>query len=180
MKIVTAPNPVLAQRTKPVKKINQEILDLIEQMKKTLDSTREPIGVGLAAPQVGKSLQIFIMKPTEKSKTQVFINPHIADIQMQEDAKPRRKSSHRLEGCLSLPGIWGTVRRKPRLLLSYLDEKGAYLKKTFIGFPAVIIQHEMDHLNGILFPSRVLEQNGKLYKSYKNEEGEDEFEEIEI
>jgi Glu-tRNA(Gln) amidotransferase subunit E-like FAD-binding protein len=86
----------------------------------------------------------------------------------------------KLEGCLSLPNIWGEIARKPSITLSYLDKKGKNHTKTFKGLFSVIIQHEVDHLNGILFPKKVLEQKGKLYKSHKNEKGEDVFEKIEI
>ncbi|EKD85790.1 MAG: hypothetical protein ACD_37C00611G0001, partial [uncultured bacterium] len=86
----------------------------------------------------------------------------------------------KLEGCLSLPAIWGEVLRAPTVILSYQTENGKPQTKKFTGFMSTIIQHEVDHLNGILFPKRVLEQRGQLYKSTKNEKGEDEFEELNI
>lgn len=186
LKIVHAPNAVLSQPSKPVPirpepvvKIDNQILRFIAEMKDALNHTEDPKGVGLAAPQVGKSLQIFIMKPTDKARVQTFINPTIAIID-DKDEKPTKKRSKQLEGCLSLPTIWGTVERKKAVLVTYFDEKGGKLEKVFRGFQAVIIQHEYDHLQGILFPKRVLEQNGKLYKSHKNGKGHDEFEEIAI
>ncbi len=197
LKIVSAPNPVLSQPAKPIVKINNHVLKLIKDMEESLLSAKDPVGVGLAAPQVGISLQIFITKPTPKSPIQVFINPKI--IQKTEishlttirgriqllNASPSKKSQDvKLEGCLSLPNIWGEVKRSPAVELSYqlITENLKLITKTqtFSGFLATIIQHEMDHLNGILFPKRVLEQKGKLYKSKKNEKNEDEFEEIEI
>ena len=81
---------------------------------------------------------------------------------------------------MSLPTIWGPVLRSSSVTLSYLDEYGKSHKKKFSNFLSTIIQHEMDHLQGILFPKRVLEQKGILYKSHKNEKGEDVFEEITI
>src|SRR3989338_9194358 len=77
LKIVNAPDNVLSDIAKPVLKIDKNILAIIEEMKETLNATHNPEGVGLAAPQIGKSLQIFIIKPTQKSKIQVFINPEI-------------------------------------------------------------------------------------------------------
>lgn len=193
IKIITAPNPVLSSIAKPVliksgpvSKIDASVITLIEQMKKTLNATRDPKGVGLAAPQVGKSLQIFIAKPTDKSKIFVFINPKIIEqsSELEYIKRPKKdlskKASKKLEGCLSLLNIWGPVRRAPSLTISYLDEEGKHHEQKFSNFLATIIQHEMDHLNGILFPKRVLEQKEILYKSYKNKKGEDEFEEIEI
>ena len=78
-KIVTAPNPVLSGTAKPVVKVDKDIVKIIEEMKETLLATTDPKGVGLAAPQVGKSLKIFIAKPTDNSKIYVFINPEIIE-----------------------------------------------------------------------------------------------------
>lgn len=186
LKIVTAPNAVLSQKAKKVNKVNKDILKLIEDMKKTLARTTDPKGVGLAAPQIGLSYRIFIAKPSDKSRITVFINPEIAKQSTQMDyvKRPKKdvseKASKKLEGCLSLPSIWGPVLRSSSLTISYLDENGKSHKQKFSGFMATIIQHEYDHLNGILFPKRVLEQKGQLYKSRKDEKNEDVFEEIEI
>lgn len=181
LKITTAPNPVLSLIAKPVAKVNDSILKIVEEMKRTLNVTSDPKGVGLAAPQVGKSLRLFIAKPTEESKISVFINPEIIEKSSEIDyVKRPKKDSKKLEGCLSLPTIWGPVLRSSSLTLSYLDEQGNQHKQKFSRFMATIIQHEIDHLDGILFPKRVLEQNGILYKSHKNKKNEDEFEEIEI
>lgn len=195
LKIISAPSAVLSEIAKPILKIDKNVLAIIEEMKETLNVTHDPEGVGLAAPQIGKSLQIFIVKPTLKSRIQVFINPEIIAVsttdtntnnhknQRESSLKsveiPKKKSI-KLEGCLSLPSIWGEVERSPKVLVSYLDEKGKKRERLFTGFTATILQHEYDHLQGTLFPKRVLEQKGKLYKSSKNKKGEDEFEEMEI
>ena len=196
LSIINAPNGVLSRSAKKVSKIDAKILKLIEEMKKSLLSARDPIGVGLAAPQVGKSLQVFIAKPNEKSPILVFINPAIEKFidtlsQPKRESKQSEKTTRakekagidkniQLEGCLSLKDIWGEVKRHPGVLLSYQDENGKSHSQNFSGFMATIIQHEIDHLNGVLFPKRVLEQKGQLYKSRKDEKGEDVFEEIEI
>lgn len=182
VKIIIAPAQILSQKAKKVKKIDKTLLDFIEEMKRTLLSAKDPEGVGLAAPQVGKSLSLFITKSSPKSPIKVFINPQVKLDKKTKDheEKPKNNLTKRLEGCLSLPNIWGHVKRAPSVSISYQDEKGKTYSKKFTGFMAIIIQHEMDHLNGILFTKRVLEQNGILYKSHKNEKGEDEFEEIEI
>lgn len=184
MPIVIAPNSVLASKAREVKKIDKEIKDLISEMKQTLAAARDPQGVGLAAPQVGKDLRIFMAKPTEKSPYLVFINPKILEIKERTKTYTRSRKikgkMEKLEGCLSIPSIWGPVLRSPTLSLSYMDEKGVPHTKKFTGFLATIIQHEMDHLNGVLFPKRVLEQKGRLYKSHKDEKNQDVFEEINI
>lgn len=181
LKIVSAPNEVLSQVAKlyVFQKNDPTLSVLLSQMEEALLAATDPKGVGLAAPQIGKSLAIFISKPTEKSKIQVFINPEIIESEPGKQTT-RSKKLKKLEGCLSLPNIWGEVKRSGIVTLSYIDEKGRQKTKKFTGFMATIVQHEIDHLHGVLFPRRVLEQKGRLYKSSKNEKGEDEFDEISI
>ncbi len=191
--IVKAPHTVLSQIAKPVLKIDKHIGLIIDEMKQTLLNTHDPQGVGLAAPQIGKALQIFLVKPTTKSPIQIFINPKIQTVvytdqnsesyetksaDADQDSQ-RRNGPVKLEGCLSLPHIWGVVHRAPKVSVTYVDEHGKTHSKTFSNFTATIIQHEYDHLNGILFPKRVLEQKAQLYKSHK-ENNKDVFEEIKL
>lgn len=183
--IVTAPNDVLSQPAKPVNKIDNSVHQLIKEMTQSLISAIDPEGVGLAAPQVGKSLQIFIIKSSPKSPLLTFINPvmHVpadSKLPVKRTGKRKEKKGVKLEGCLSLKDIWGMVDRYPTIVLSYLDEKGQQHEKKFAGLMATIIQHEYDHLQGILFPKHVLEQGHQLYKSVKDEAGETVFEEIQI
>lgn len=185
--IVQAPNLVLSQKAKHVGKIDNNTKQLLKQMEETLIHASDPEGVGLAAPQVGKSLRIFIIKQTPKSPVTTFINPVIeSTFDEEEDEKAKKKSKSddkggvQLEGCLSLKDIWGVVKRDYGVVVSYTDETGKEHKKTFEGFIATIIQHEIDHLNGVLFPVRVIEQANQLYRSKTNAKGETEFEEIEL
>lgn len=196
MQIVQAPQPVLAEKAKPILKIDKAILKLIKGMKQTLLSAYDPEGVGLAAPQVGKSLQLFLTKPTLKSDFEIFINPKIMLLETKDKERTPIESGQRaandtqlsaqssrqkkLEGCLSLQNIWGFVQRKPKVKAEYLDENGKLHRQIFTGFMATILQHEYDHLQGILFPRRVLEQQNKLFKSSKNAQGKEVFEEIEL
>lgn len=184
LKIVIAPNEVLSLEAEKVTKIDSGIKNLIKEMAFSLENATDPEGVGLAAPQVGRSLRLFVVKEDRKSSLQVFINPELTypegvDI-AEEVEKEKKKKSIKLEGCLSLNNIWGVVKRYPSVLLSYQDKNGAQHQRKFTGFLATIIQHEVDHLDGILFPKRVLEQNGILYKSSKDKKGEAIFEEIKI
>lgn len=178
LEILSAPNPILSQIAKDVPKIDSDVLDFVEQMKTALENSVDPVGVGLAAPQVGKSVRIFIAKPTEKGSFKIFINPHIIDASQKLESKKAKVK--KLEGCLSLPTIWGEVARHEYVTIEFQDETGKNHKRKFTGFMATIIQHEIDHLEGILFTKRVLEQKGTLYKSEKDEKGEDVFEEIKI
>jgi peptide deformylase len=187
MKIVQAPQQVLSQKAKPVTKIDSSIKNLISEMEVTLNNARDPEGVGLAAPQVGKSLRLFIVKQTPKSPFMTFINPEIERMYdnptppaTKTPPKKKKDNGVQLEGCLSLKDIWGVVKRYDNVVVTYKDEHGEKHKKTFEGFTATIIQHEVDHLDGKLFTVRVIEQGNQLYKSSENAKGETEFEEIEI
>lgn len=189
MKIVQSPNPVLAQIAKPVEKVDKAIKNLLKEMEETLYAQVDPEGVGLAAPQVGKSLQLFIVKQDPDAPLMTFINPEIKKTfkkpeEVVKEPKPKKKKKAdkgvQLEGCLSLKDIWGVVKRPFGIVLAYQDEQGKTHEKTFDGFLATIIQHEVDHLQGTLFPKRVLEQKNPLYHSVKTKKGEIEFEEIEI
>lgn len=179
LEIVQAPNNILSQKAKPVTRITQEVLKIIAGMEKALLAAHDPVGVGLAAPQVGVDLQIFVIKPTSKSPVSVFINPKIKTLDKATNIS-KDEDDVKLEGCLSLLNVWGEVKRSSAISVSYMDQTGKQFKKTVKGFTAIIIQHEADHLNGILFPKRVLEQGGTLYKSSKNAKGQDEFDAIVI
>lgn len=184
MDIVKTPSPILTQKAKQVEKIDSKIKQLVEEMKVVLRESK--IGVGLAAPQVGVPIQLFIAAPelikpnqTSQNPYRVFINPAILKI-----AKARKKTGKRkkqLEGCLSIPDIWGSVNRATSITFSYLDEHGKKHTEKFAGFMATIIQHEIDHLQGVLFTHHVVSQGGKLYKQVKDEEtGKLVMEEVEI
>lgn len=171
LKIVTVPNPILSSPTQPVKKIDQSIKKIVANMIETLEAQSDPQGVGLAANQVGKKLSLFIIKPSEKAKIKVFINPKILKIQNPNNksipnskTKKKKKQPVKLEGCLSIPRIWGPVKRAKKVFLQYQDINGNTHKQWFDGFIATIIQHEMDHLNGILFTKRTIEQKMPLYE----------------
>lgn len=184
--IVQAPSPVLSSKAKKINKIDPRIKNLIKEMTITLENTSDPEGVGLAAPQIGQALQLFIIKESPSMPLYVFINPQILSFSEEKlplmDGKKATKNRKgvKLEGCLSLKDIWGVVHRASFIKLAYMDEKGTYLEKSFSGFLATIIQHECDHLDGILFPKRVLEQKEKLYKATTDEHGEMIFEELAI
>lgn len=190
MTIVQAPHPALSQTAKKITRFDKALLTLIKEMTYTLEHTTDPEGVGLAAPQVAESLQLFIVKESPKDVLKVFINPEILELSQEmypiSDKKPDKKKSTKkdagvkLEGCLSLKDIWGVVHRSSRVKLRFQDETGKEYVRTYTGFLATIIQHECDHLQGILFPKRVLEQKEKLYKATTEKNGEMVFEELSI
>lgn len=166
LKILTVPQTVLTTPTKPVEKVDSKIKKLIVDMEETLLVQKDPEGVGLAAPQVGVSLALFIIKPTPNAETEVFINPRIVS---QKDAtdkdKPaKKKKQTKMEGCLSIPKIWAPLRREKEIVVTYMDETGKEVTQSFKGFKSTIVQHEIDHLNGILFTMRCLEQGSDIYE----------------
>ncbi len=177
MKILHVPNSILTTPVKQVTSIDKKLLKIIAEMIATLKIQKDPEGGGLAAPQVGIPLQLFVIRPKKVKKANVFINPEFVGEKKKEEERKKKEEDIRkeendeakLEGCLSIPRIWGQVDRNPQVDIKYQNEKGETVQKHFSGFEAVVIQHEMDHLQGILFTQRVLEQNGKLYKE---EEGE--------
>lgn len=187
VKIIQAPQEVLNKQAKPITKFDTSLENLIRDMAKTLASAKDPEGIGLAAPQVGKSLQMFIIKESKDDPLYVFINPRLSvnkkkglTNEGEKNKKKKKGEGVKLEGCLSLQDIWGVVKRYKEVTLTYQDEKGKEHTKTFDGFFATIIQHEYDHLQGVLFPRRVIEQKGQLYKSSYNKKGEMEFDEIQL
>jgi len=168
LKIVTTPHPILTSPVKPVTKIDERIKKLVKDMEVTLTAQRDPEGVGLAAPQVGVSLALFIIKPEKEKPAEVFINPKIIKILPLSRKYPKKKGKKtqrtKLEGCLSIPKIWSPLVRSDKVLLRYQDLTGKVKEKWFTGFAAIIIQHEVDHLQGILFTQRSLAANIPLYE----------------
>jgi len=177
--IVITPNEVLIKPASPVEKIDAKILSLIKDMQDTLIMADNPKGVGLAAPQIGISLRIFLMRPEETDPIRVFINPRYM-FKSKRIVHGIPGSENRLEGCLSIPHVWGNVKRHQSITLSFMNENDRPQEEKFSGFEAVIIQHEMDHLDGILFPRRVIEQKGRLYKPGVDDEGKEVLEPLEI
>ncbi len=147
---------VLKLKAEEVKHIDEDIIKLLDKMTATMYSTNN--GIGLAAPQVGKSLQMSVIDLTMGAKAEeriVLINPEIIESDGVETGE---------EGCLSLPGISAQVKRKTRLLLQYFDLAGKEHQREFQGFMARAIQHEIDHLQGVLIIDRVSSLRRQMVK----------------
>jgi peptide deformylase len=170
LKFADIKDPILRQKAKRVVQIDKKIEQLIADMKDTLLAADDPEGIGLAAPQVGKSFQIFIVN--FEGLESVVINPKVLSVGKVIKTKKKEKT---LEGCLSLPHYYGPIKRAEDITIEYMNEKGETKKEKFEGFPAHIIQHEIDHLNGVVFIDHIFEQNAPLYL-YDG----DEFEEVEL
>jgi peptide deformylase len=142
MEIIKYPNKILEKRSRKVKDpLDGEIQKLIKDMISTMNESN---GAGLAAPQVGQSLRICTIQCD--GEIFVLINPKIT-------AYSREKEINE-EGCLSFPGKFIPVKRSTKIKARYLDEKGNEIKIKAEGMLARIIQHETDHLNGVLFIER--------------------------
>jgi len=140
------PEPILRQKALEVTNIDESILRLIDDM---IETMLQAPGVGLAAPQVGISKRVIVVDlsgGSEDRNIQCFINPEIIDAFGSETGE---------EGCLSLPGEFAYVKRASNIVLRALDGKGIESKLELEGLPARIVQHEVDHLDGILFIDRL-------------------------
>jgi len=134
--------PVLRGKALPLKEITPEILNLIKDMAETMYTDS---GVGLAAPQVGVSKRIIIIDGEEDGLI-VLINPMIVKSEGEVVAE---------EGCLSVPGIYSQVKRSSKVTVKALNENGDPIEITKEGLTARALQHEIDHLDGILFIDRI-------------------------
>lgn len=137
----------------------------MKEMEKTLDNQKDPEGVGLSAPQVELDMAIFIIKHPKKKKLLTFINPKILEVKDLPKKKAQEEEEDmNLEGCLSIPDIWAPVQRFDIIRIEYTELDGSKQQATFEGFMSVVVQHELDHLEGILFTQRALEQGQPIYK----------------
>ena len=135
-------NPILRNKSKLVEKITPEILKLVGDMKLTLKSAEN--GVGLAAPQIGVNIRLFvIIDELVKDDHSVFINPEITQVS--------KKTATEEEGCLSLPGDWRELPRADKVTIKAVDENGKKFKMKAKGILARLMLHEVDHLDGVLF-----------------------------
>lgn len=165
--IVTVPDPVLRQVAKPVLQLDKKVLDIIDRMQSALLAAKNPEGVGLAAPQIGVPLRLFFARPDLKKAPILFINPEIIKFSQAQQAPDTKKGVY--EGCLSVPHHYSPIKRSMSVTVKYQKLNPEHLalstvQETFSGFLAHIIQHEVDHLNGILFIDHVLSQNSQLFK----------------
>ena len=164
-KILTFPHPILKKRAHRVERIDETIKGLIDDL---IDTMRAgPGSVGVAAPQIGVSLAACVIDVSNSRHGKdnnhgllVMINPEIVK---REGAAVMR------EGCMSVPDYTGDVERATSITVSYLDEAGADRSIEASGFEAVAIQHELDHLDGILFLDRIVSLKTGLFrrKSYQ-------------
>jgi peptide deformylase len=149
MQIVSFPHPALRWKSKPIKRIDADLKRLIRAMFDLMYATN---GIGLAANQVAIPHRFFIMNATgsaaEPAAELVFLNPEIVR---------RKGSAESEEGCLSLPGLYGQVRRAEKVVINAFDLEGQEFELELDELEARVVQHENDHLDGVLFFDRMTE-----------------------
>lgn len=169
VQIVHWPSPVLLSGTRPIlrEEVDDDFRDTVENMARLMYDLR---GVGLAAPQVGIAKRFMLVCPSgELGDEQVVINPEILTQEGEEEME---------EGCLSFPRVYGTIRRSARLKVRYRDLEWKDKNLDLDGYVARIFQHELDHLNGIVFTTRMtqadlvrnkarLDEMKKAYAAFK-------------
>ena len=145
-------NPILRKETE---EINEDYPNLPALLENMFDTMKNAEGVGLAAPQIGLNIRLFIIdlsclsdeNPEYEGYRKVMINPEIVEM-LGDDVSME-------EGCLSLPGVSETVVRKNKVVINYLDENFVEHEEEYTDFPARVIQHEYDHLEGKLFVDKI-------------------------
>ncbi|MBN1452233.1 MAG: peptide deformylase [Anaerolineales bacterium] len=154
--IVTLPEPVLRRKARPVTKFDETLQTLIDDM---IDTMRDAPGVGLAAPQVGVSERVIVVEYAEpeeveegeepkevEPKLYVMVNPEIVKVSPETEVG--------VEGCLSIPMLVGEVERAQEIRIKGLNRRGQPMKLKVDGWLARIFQHEIDHINGVVFTDR--------------------------
>ncbi|HSV86101.1 MAG TPA: peptide deformylase [Levilinea sp.] len=147
--IVTIPHPVLRKKARKVTEVGADVRQLINEM---VEAMREAPGVGLAAPQVGVSSRVIVVEfgddenEDAPKKLYALINPEVVEMSDEKISA--------IEGCLSVPRLVGEVERHQRIVVKALNRFGKPVKLKAEGWLARILQHEIDHLDGILYTDR--------------------------
>lgn len=166
MRIIQYPHPTLRRPSKPLRRVDDELRAIVRQM---FELMYEAKGIGLAANQVDLPYRLFVLnlKPEDAAAAdeQVFINPVLSQPKGMTEAE---------EGCLSLPGLYAQVKRPESVAINAFDLAGNEIQVTAEGLYARAVQHEIDHLNGVLFIDR-LSETAKLALKEPLEEFEIEF-----
>ena len=141
--ILTLPDPMLRKKAKPVERVDDELRRLMDDMLATM---YDAPGIGLAAPQIGISRRLIVMDPAKEEAPKaplIMVNPEILD----------RSEEMRIheEGCLSIPDFTAEIERPAKTRVAFLDRAGKEQEKELEGIWSTLVQHEIDHLNGILF-----------------------------
>ena len=141
--ILTLPDPVLRKTAKPVERVDADLRRLMDDMLLTM---YDAPGIGLAAPQIGVLRRLIVMDPAKDDEPKtplVMVNPEILD-------RSDEMRTHE-EGCLSIPDFTAEIERPAKTRVAYIDREGKKQEAEFEGIWSTLVQHEIDHLNGVLF-----------------------------
>lgn len=144
MEIIEQTNPVLLSKAHPITEFDSELRSIVSELHDFATYGFKIHPLGLAAPQVGLPIRLFLFDP-DFNRFETIINPEIIEISGSVISR---------EGCLSVPGVQVDVKRASSVKLKWQTQYGKWLEELFTGLPAFIIQHEIDHLNGILISSK--------------------------
>lgn len=142
-KIITVPDPILRQKAQKVEKVNDGVLRVLDNMRDTMYAAD---GVGLAAPQIGVSKRLIVIDPGDQLIE--MINPEIIAREGEQTAR---------EGCLSVPDLVGWCKRSQKITVRGLNREGEEIEMQAADMLARVFQHEIDHLDGILFPDKAIQ-----------------------
>lgn len=164
-KILIYPNPILKTPSREITDISKPVQEMIQDMEATFYSS--PGCVGIAAPQIGFSHRIIIIDATRAQKAKKNKNPHGKLVCINPEIQNRSGTIRFREGCLSVPDFTGNVIRSEKITVSYLDQNLDSHCIVCEGFESVIFQHEIDHLDGILFLDRVRSLKRDIFRRKK-------------
>jgi peptide deformylase len=156
--IVAIPNPMLRRKTRPVTKFDRDLQKLIDDM---IETMREAPGVGLAAPQIGQPFSLSVIETLPKvddEGNEIEGSRELFVIANPEIVWESRDELLGVEGCLSIPGYVGEVARAEKIRVRAQDRNGRKIRLRLAGWTARIFQHEIDHLNGILYIDKLTEK----------------------
>ncbi len=173
MKIIAVPHASLRKQAQPIKRVDQKLCRFIGELGDTLANKKNPPGVGLAAPQVNKLWRAFVTylpqpgDDDERSVVKVYLNPVITKRSAGKLTFGPDQDNPTLEGCLSIPNLYGPVPRYPWVDVEYQvlgNDKLVDQKERFSDFEGRVVQHEIDHLDGILFTDYILKYDLPIYQ----------------
>ncbi len=158
--ILSVPHPALRAKSERIPTLTREIQEEIHDLIDALKGAHNPEGVGLSFPQIGINKRGFATYLEKKIR--IYLNPEILD-QSEETTLGGTPERPTLEGCLSIPHLYGPVPRAKKIKIKAIDEHGVEVLKTLTSFPARVFLHELDHLDGILFTDYTIRHNLPLY-----------------
>jgi peptide deformylase len=154
LEIALLPEPVLRRKAKKITVFDKEFQTLVDNM---IETMREAPGVGLAAPQVFVSSRLVVVEYGEEDEEGNQVSPKkLYVVANPEITQPSEEINKGIEACLSIPGLVGEVERHDKIVIKGLNRFGKPIKITAEGWLARIFQHEIDHLEGIVYPDRAL------------------------